>query len=95
MSISKSELLYIAKLAKLRIKDEEIDEYLKNLEDILNFANTLNNANTNGLDETIGSNENKNVFRKDNASIFKDNQSLLLNAVETEKNMYKIPKVIN
>ncbi|MBE5805122.1 MAG: Asp-tRNA(Asn)/Glu-tRNA(Gln) amidotransferase subunit GatC [Clostridiales bacterium] len=95
MSISKSELLYIAKLAKLRIKDEEIDEYLKNLEDILNFANTLNNADTNGLDETIGSNENKNVFRKDNASIFKDNQSLLLNAVETEKNMYKIPKVIN
>lgn len=95
MSISKSELLYIAKLAKLRIKDEEIDEYLKNLEDILNFANTLNNADTNGLDETIGSNENKNVFRKDNASIFKDNQLLLLNAVETEKNMYKIPKVIN
>lgn len=95
MSISKSELLYIAKLAKLRIKDEEIDEYLKNLEDILNFANTLNNADTNGLDETIGSNENKNVFRKDNVSIFKDNQSLLLNAVETEKNMYKIPKVIN
>lgn len=95
MSISKSELLYIAKLARLRIQDEETDEYLKNLEDILNFANTLNKANTEGLNETIGSNENKNVFRKDNASIFKDNESLLENAVEKERNMYKIPKVIN
>lgn len=95
MSISKSELLYIAKLAKLRIEDEETNEYLKNLEDILNFANTLNKVNTDGLNETIGSNENQNVFRKDNARIFKDNKSILQNALETERNMYKIPKVIN
>ena len=95
MSISKSELLYIAKLAKLRIQDEEVDEYLKNLEDILNFANTLNNANTEGLNETVGINEKQNVFRKDSSSIFKDSQLLLENAVETERNMYKIPKVIN
>ncbi len=94
MNVSKSELLYIAKLSKLSIKDEETDEYLKNLQDILNFANTVNNADTKGLDETIGSNENKNVFRKDDEIIFEDNQSLLRNAAETEKNMYKIPKVI-
>lgn len=95
MSVSKSELLYIAKLSKLKIKDDEIDEYLKNLEDILNFANTLNKADVTGLDETIGSNENKNVFRKDDVEVFKDNQSLLKNAAEIEENMYKIPKVIN
>ena len=93
MSISKSELLHIAKLSRLKIQDEEMDAYLKNLEDILNFANTLNKANTEGLNETIGSNENQNVFRKDNASIFKDNELLLENAVEKERNMYKIPKV--
>lgn len=95
MNISKSELLYIAKLAKIRIDDEETEQYLKNLEDILNFADTLNKANTDGLSETIGSNENQNVFRKDSANIFEDNESLLKTAVETEKNMYKIPKVIN
>ena len=95
MNISKSELLYIAKLAKLKIKDEETDEYLKNLEDILNFANTLNKADTEGLNESVGCNENQNMFRKDNARIFEDNQSLLENVAEIEKNMYKIPKVIN
>lgn len=95
MSISKKELLHIAKLSRLKIEDSEIDAYLKNLEDILNFANKLNKVNTEGLNETIGSNENYNVFRKDDVNVFTENHLLLENSVETEKNMYKIPKVIN
>ena len=95
MSISKEELLHIAKLSKLRIEDSEIEAYLKNLEDILDFANKLNKANTDGLNETIGSNENYNVFRKDDVNVFTENQLLLETSVETEKNMYKIPKVVN
>ena len=35
MAVSKEEILHIAKLANLNIKDEEIDKYAKNLEDIL------------------------------------------------------------
>ena len=38
MQVEKEEILHIANLACLNIKDEEIDEYRKNLEDILNFA---------------------------------------------------------
>lgn len=95
MNISKKELLHIAKLSKLKIEDSEIDAYLKNLEDILDFANKLNKVNTDGLNETIGSNENYNVFRKDEVNLFTENQLLLETSVETEKNMYKIPKVVN
>ena len=40
MKISKEELLHIAKLSDLEIKENEIDEYLKNLEDILNYTET-------------------------------------------------------
>lgn len=85
----------MAKFAKLKIKDEEGDEYLKNLEEILDFTNMLNTANTEGMEETIAANEKKNVFRNDNAITFEDNQSLLQYAAETERNMYKILKVIN
>ena len=38
MKVSKEELLHIANLADLKIKDDEIDNYLSNLQDILNFA---------------------------------------------------------
>ena len=95
MKVSKEELLHIAKLANLNIKDEEIDKYLLNLQDILNFANIVNNAPVEGLTESFGVNENYNVFRKDEIKVFEDNESLLQNAPEKEQNMFKIPKVIN
>ena len=92
--VSKEELLHIAKLADLNLRDEEVDKYLDNLKEILNFANVVNNANVDGLDITIGANEKKNVFRKDEIKIFKDNEALLQNAPSKEQNMFKIPKVI-
>ena len=93
--VSKEELLHIAKLADLNIKEDEIDNYLANLQDILNFANIVNNAKTEGLTETIGENDKFNVFRKDEVKVFEDNKALLQNAKEQERNMFKIPKVIN
>ena len=39
MKISKEELLHIVELSNLKISDDEVDRYLKNLEDIVEFAN--------------------------------------------------------
>ncbi len=95
MKVSKEEILHIANLANLNLEENEIDSYLLNLQDILNFANIVNHAPVDNLDITIGSNEAKNIFRKDEIEIFEDNESLLQNAIEKEQNMFKIPKVIN
>ncbi len=95
MQVSKEEILHIANLAHLNLEDSEIEKYLTNLQDILNFANIVNNAPVEGLDITIGANEAKNVFRKDEIKVFEDNEALLQNAVTQEQNMFKIPKVIN
>ena len=94
MQVSKEELLHIVKLADLEINENEIENYLANLEDILNFANVVNNAPVEGLNITIGANEAKNVFRKDEVKIFTDNESLLQNAPDKDQNMFRIPKVI-
>lgn len=95
MQVSKEELRHIVKLANLNLKENEEDKYLINLQDILNFANIVNNAPVDELDITIGANEAKNVFRKDEIEVFEDNSALLQNAPEQENNMFKIPKVIN
>ena len=95
MKVSKEEILHIAKLANLEIKEDEIEKYATNLEDILNFAEIVNNAPVDGLNITIGANEKKNVFRKDEIKIFEDNEALLQNAPSKEQNMFKLPKVIN
>ena len=95
MQVSKEEILHIANLAYLNLEEEEIDKYILNLQDILNFANIVNTAPVENLDVTIGANEAKNVFRKDEIKIFEDNEALLQNAIAPEQNMFKIPKVIN
>ena len=95
MKVSKEEILHIAKLADLEIKDEEIEKYALNLQDILNFAEVVNNAPVDGLDVTVGANEKKKVFRKDEIKVFEDNEALLRNAPSEEQHMFKIPKVIN
>ena len=94
MKVSREEILHIANLAQLNLEESEIDTYLLHLQDILNFADIVNNAPVDGLDITIGANEAKNVFRKDEIKVFEDNESLLQNAVSKEQNMFKIPKVL-
>ena len=95
MKVSKEEILHIANLANLNLEENEVDNYLENLDEILNFAEIVNNAPVDDLDITIAANEAKNVFRKDEVKIFEDNEALLQNAPEQEQHMFKIPKVIN
>ena len=94
MAVSKEEILHIAKLADLKIEENEIEEYAKNLEDILNFVKILNSVDTENIEESIGTVNNSNVFRKDEIKQCKDREELLDNAPEKENGMFKIPKVI-
>lgn len=94
MKVSKEELLHIANLSDLKIKEDEIDKYLENLQNVLNYTEVLNSINLESCEETIGANDNINVFRKDEVKEFKDIDSLMQNAPDEERNMFKIPKVI-
>lgn len=95
MKVSKEEILHIADLAHLNLEEDKVEEYLLNLQDILNFANIVNKENVEGLEVTVGANEAKNVFRKDEVKEFKDTESLMANAPDKDQNMFKIPKVLN
>ena len=51
--VSKEELLHIAKLADLNLKEDETEKYLENLQEILNFADVINNADVSNLDALL------------------------------------------
>ena len=93
MKVSREEIMHIAKLANLNLKEDEIDTYILHLQDILNFANIVNNAPVEGVSETIGANENYNVFRKDEIKVFEDNEALMSNAPDEENGFFKVPKI--
>ncbi len=95
MAISKEEVVHIAKLADLNLSEQEIDGYTKDMQEILEFANMINNVDTEGKSETIGANSNYNVFRKDEVVQFENKEILLQNAPSQDEGMFRIPKVIN
>ena len=93
MKISREEIIHIAKLANLNLTDAEIDKYTNDMEDILNFANTVNNVDTDGVDEAIVT-DSYNVFRKDEIKECGNREELLQNAPSQDEGMFRIPKVI-
>jgi aspartyl-tRNA(Asn)/glutamyl-tRNA(Gln) amidotransferase subunit C len=95
MSISKDEIIHIAKLASLNLSDEEIEKYTSDMQEILEFANTVNNVKTDDIKETIGANGNYNVFRKDEVKQTITKDELLKNAPSQDEGMFRIPRVIN
>ena len=94
MSVSEKELLHIADLSSLELKKEEIHDYLENFQEIIDFSNVIKNAPVEDLDITIGINESKNRFRKDEVKEFEDVQAMLANGQDIEQNMFKLPKVV-
>ena len=95
MAINKDEVIHIAKLACLNLSEEEIEKYTGDMQEILEFANMINNVNTDGMNETVGANEKSNVFRKDEVINFENRENLLQNAPSQDEGMFRIPKVLN
>lgn len=95
MQVSKEEILHIAKLANLNLNEKEVNMYMENLEEILSFANIVNQAPIEGLEEAKGVNDAYNVFRKDEIKQENTRDELLQNAPDKQEGMFKIPKVMN
>lgn len=64
MQIRKEEIIHIAKLANLNLTEEEIEKYTNDMQDILAFANTINQVDTEGVDEKASLEENIMFFVK-------------------------------
>ena len=96
MAIDKKEVMHIAKLADLNLSEDEIAGYTKDMQEILEYANMINNVDTENMEETVLVDKEKyNVFRKDEVKEFKNLDILMDNAPSKEDGMFKIPKFLN
>ena len=93
--VSKEEVMHIAKLACLNLSEDELSRYTKDMQEMLEFADTINNLDTENVNETLGSISKSNAFRKDQVVDFPNKDLLLKNAPSQEDGMFHIPKVIN
>ena len=95
MEIKKEDIKHIANLSMLNLSDEEIEKYTKDMEQIVNFANKVNEIDTSSTQISAFSNDNVNVCRKDEVRKSFDRELLLSNAPSSNGEAYSIPNVMD
>jgi len=92
--ITKKDVEYVAKLAKLRLSKKEKEKFTKQLDQILKYIDKLNELDTKKVKPTSHVLSLKNVFREDKVGKSLKVEKVLENAPEKIKGFFKVPKVI-
>ena len=94
MAITKEQVRHVAKLARLKLSEEELENYTKELSSILDYMEKLNELDTSNVEPLTYPVGNKNVFRKDELGISVKTEDALKNAPLKNDKYFKVPKVI-
>jgi aspartyl-tRNA(Asn)/glutamyl-tRNA(Gln) amidotransferase subunit C len=94
MSLSKSEVEHVARLARLELSEAEKDEFTGQLNGILQFVEKLNQLDTATVEPTAHAIPVTNVFRPDQVRPSLDPELALDNAPDRVDNFFKVPKVL-
>jgi aspartyl-tRNA(Asn)/glutamyl-tRNA(Gln) amidotransferase subunit C len=64
-SLSKADVLHVAKLAKITLSEEEVEKFGKQLSEVVNYVGQLNEVDTQGVEPTSQTTGLEDVFRTD------------------------------
>ena len=95
MKIDKNTTLKIAKLCRIKIHDDEIEELSLQLSNILDWVEQLNEVNTDNIEPVSSVSMAKLPFRSDKENVNDNSEDVLLNAPEKLENYFVVPKVID
>ena len=94
MKITKEEILHVANLARLEMDEEAVERFSGQIGQILEYVETLNQADTEGIAPTSHAISLTNAFREDKPAPSIANEEALANAPEQENGLFVVPKVI-
>jgi aspartyl-tRNA(Asn)/glutamyl-tRNA(Gln) amidotransferase subunit C len=93
--LTREQVLKLARLSRLKLTEEEIERFRNELSEILAYVEMLDKADTDGLEPTYQVTGLKNVMRDDEIIDYQANpKDLLVGAPATEKNHFKVKRVI-
>jgi aspartyl-tRNA(Asn)/glutamyl-tRNA(Gln) amidotransferase subunit C len=94
MPVTRAEVEKVAVLAKLKFGEQELDEFTRQFNQILDYINTLNELDTSKVEPTTHVLDLENVFREDVVKPSLPREELLKNAPAQDGEFFKVPKVI-
>lgn len=94
MSLTREEVIHIAKLARLALSDAEVDQFQVQLSQILQHVEQLQQVDTAGIEPTTNMLQLRTVLRTDEPHPTLSPAQVLQNARTTDKAQFRVPPVL-
>jgi len=94
MSESSIDVKYVANLARLDLNEEEIQDFTKQLNDIISFVKQLERVNTTNIEPTSHANAVVDVIREDKLRNGMGSDAALKNAPDQNNQQFKVTRVV-
>jgi aspartyl-tRNA(Asn)/glutamyl-tRNA(Gln) amidotransferase subunit C len=93
MQLTHADVRYVAELAKLRLTDDEVEEYTRQLSDILEYAQILQRVDTSRVPPTPYVLPLHSVMRNDEPETPLPNEAALANAPDQANGFFRVRAV--
>lgn len=94
MRVDKELLQHVADIARLKLTEKEIEEFIPELKEILESFSELDKVNTDNIKPSFQPVELKNVMREDKVQESITQEQALLNSSNSKDGYFKGPKAI-
>ncbi|MBP1948212.1 Asp-tRNA(Asn)/Glu-tRNA(Gln) amidotransferase subunit GatC [Virgibacillus litoralis] len=92
--ISKDQVKHVAHLARLAVTEDEADLFTDQLSSIIDYAEQLNELDTDGVEPTTHVMDLKNVLRKDEPKEWISKEDALKNAPDKQNGYFRVPSIL-
>jgi len=94
-NLDKEKVLHVASLAKLRIEDDEVEKYVKELKDLMTEVDRIQNVKIEDEEILISPSENKNVYNEDTIGSMLTREEILKNANKKYGSYIAVTRALN
>jgi len=94
-NLTRDDILKLARLARLQLSDEEVEQFRSEISSILGYVEQLQKVDTKGLEPTYQVTGLKNVMRADEVKDYgATKEDLLKNSPAIEKGHFKVKRIL-
>ena len=94
MALDNADILNIAKLARLQVNDNQVDDYANSISSILDLVDAMQKVNTDGVEPLANPLDAQQRLRADAVTANNQREAFMAIAPKSEAGLFLVPKVI-
>ncbi len=94
MIITQGTVKHLAWLARIKLDQEELEHFAKQLDRVLGYIDKLKKIDVSKIEPTSHVLSLKNIFREDKIGKSGSSNEVLTNAPSVDNNFFKVPRII-